>query len=102
MHFSNGVDFRSSAGYTPLDFAFVVKDNKGLIEKLDSDRQLLPRRDDDPKLEEKLLEVWKYNEPPIALTKSIIFPLSICATYHLLDKEEGSLYLDLNIIYLCC
>jgi len=53
------MDYRSSAGFTPLDFAFVVKNSKGLIEKLDSDRQLLPR-DDDPKLEEKLLEVLNH------------------------------------------
>ena len=53
------VDYRSSAGYTPLDFAFVVAGDKGkgVVEMLDSDHQLLPR-DTDPPLEEEIIEVW--------------------------------------------
>ena len=54
------VGFRSSAGYTPLDFAFVVAGDKGkdVVEMLDSDHQLLPR-DTDPHLEDDIIEVWK-------------------------------------------
>ena len=54
------MDFRSTAGYTPLDFAFVVAGDKGkgVVEMLDSDQQLLPRDTDSP-LEEKIIKVWK-------------------------------------------
>ena len=47
---------RSSAGYTPLDFAFVVANSDRVVEMLDSDRQLLPR-EGDPILEEDIVEV---------------------------------------------
>ena len=50
---------RSSAGYTPLDFAFVVADSKGVVEMLDHDRQLLPR-EEYPNLEEDVVEVRPY------------------------------------------
>ena len=50
---------RSSAGYTPLDFAFVVADSKGVVEMLDHDRQLLPR-EEYPNLEEDIVEVRPY------------------------------------------
>ena len=54
--------YRSSAGYTPLDFAFVVAGSKGkgkgVVEMLDRDHQLLPRGTDPP-LEEEIIEVWK-------------------------------------------
>ena len=51
------MDYRSSAGYTSLDFAFVVADEKGkgVVEMLDSE-QLLPRDADSP-LEQDLIEV---------------------------------------------
>ena len=56
------VVYRSSAGYTPLDFAFVVAGNKGMgkgvVEMLDRDHQLLPR-DTDSTLDEEIIEVWK-------------------------------------------
>ena len=54
------VVYRSSAGYTPLDFAFVVAGNKGMgvVEMLDRDHQLLPRHTDST-LEEEIIEVWK-------------------------------------------
>ena len=57
MHFLMVMDFRSTAGYSPLDFAFVVK-CKEVVEMLDSDHQLLPRDTDSP-LEEKIIKVWK-------------------------------------------
>ena len=68
------MDYRSSAGYTPLDFAFVVAGSKGqgVIEMLDSDRQLLPRNED-PALENNLLEVWKHLKV-IRCTYYIILP----------------------------
>jgi len=49
---------KSSAGYTPLDFAFVVADSKGVVEMLDHDRQLLPR-EGYPNLEEDIVEAIK-------------------------------------------
>ena len=54
------MDYRSSAGYTPVDFAFVVAGDKGkgVVEMLDRDHQLLPR-DTDSTLEEAIIEVWK-------------------------------------------
>ena len=54
------VVYRSSAGYTPLDFAFVVAGHKGrgVVEMLDRDHQLLPREADST-LEEEIIEVWK-------------------------------------------
>ena len=54
------MDYRSSAGYTPLDFAFVVAGSKGkgVVEMLDSDHQLLPRGTDPP-LKKEIIEVWK-------------------------------------------
>ena len=59
------MDYRSSAGYTPLDIAFVVADDKGkdkgVVEMLDSDRQLLPRKEDSI-LENDLIEVWKHQK----------------------------------------
>ena len=55
------MDYRSSAGYTPLDFAFVVAGDKGkdVVEMLDRDHQLLPRGTDPP-LEEEIIKVWNY------------------------------------------
>ena len=49
---------RSSAGYTPVDFAFVVAGSKGtgVVEMLDRDHQLLPR-EDNPKLGGDVVEV---------------------------------------------
>ena len=54
------MDYRSSAGYTPVDFAFVVAGDKGkgVVEMLDRDHQLLPR-DTDSTLEEEIIKVWK-------------------------------------------
>ena len=51
------MDYRSSAGYTPLDFAFLVGDkyNIGIVDMLDSE-QLLPRYTDST-LEEDIIEV---------------------------------------------
>ena len=46
---------RSSAGYTPLDFAFVVAGSKGVIEVLDRDRQL--PREGNPVLDGDIVEV---------------------------------------------
>ena len=46
---------RSSAGYTPLDFAFVVAGSKGVIEVLDRDRQL--PREGNPLLDRDIVEV---------------------------------------------
>ena len=54
------MDYRSSAGYTPLDFAFVVAGSKGkgVVKMLDRDHQLLPR-DTDSTLKEEIIKVWK-------------------------------------------
>ena len=54
------MDYRSSAGYTPVDFAFVVAGDKGkcVVEMLDRDHQLLPR-DTDSTLKEEIKKVWK-------------------------------------------
>ena len=62
MHFPMVMDYRSSAGYTPLDFAFVVAGSKGkgkgVVKMLDRDHQLLPR-DTDSTLKEEIIKVWK-------------------------------------------
>ena len=52
------MDYRSSAGYTPLDFAFLVGDKHGMgiVEMLDSE-QLLPSRYTESTLEEDVIEV---------------------------------------------
>ena len=57
------MNYRSSAGYTPLDFAFVVAGSKGkgVVEMLDRDHQLLPR-DTDSTLEKDIIEVWKQHK----------------------------------------
>ena len=67
------VDYRSSVGYTPLDIAFVVAGDKGkgVVEMLDSDRQLLPR-DEDISLENDLIEVWKHQKE---LNSCMVFAL---------------------------
>ena len=57
------MNYRSFAGYTPLDFAFVVagRKGKGVVEMLNSDHQLLPRGADPP-LEKEIIEVWEKNK----------------------------------------
>ena len=78
------MDYRSSAGYTPLDFAFVVAGNKGkgVVEMLDRDHQLLPRGTDPP-LEEEIIEVWKKNKQKIIRSRYfIVLPILLGENFY--------------------
>ena len=87
------MNYRSSAGYTPLDFAFVVAGSKGkgVVEMLDGDHQLLPRGTDPP-LKKEIIEVWKKQQQQQQPNKKkkkqkMLDPgIPLCCQFHLSEN----------------
>ena len=99
------MDYRSSAGYTPVDFAFVVAGDKGkcVVEMLDRDHQLLPR-DTDSTLEEKIIKVWKQQKSRcfVVLPIPLKWKFQYINSFLCLANIDGGVhYLDVHVGSIC-